>query len=48
MVRFRGRARGTGKPVAMNLHQYFRFRGPKIEYYRGTEDSAVTEAAFRS
>ncbi len=47
VVRFRGKAHGTGKPVAMNLHHYFRFRGGRIEYYRGTEDSALTEAALR-
>ncbi len=32
----------------MNLHHYFRFRGDKIEFYRGTEDTAQTEAALQS
>jgi len=48
VVRFRAKSRATGKPVSMNLHHYFRFRGSKIDYYRGTEDSAQTEAALRS
>jgi ketosteroid isomerase-like protein len=48
MVRFRARPRATGKSVSMNLHHYFRFRDGKIEYYRGAEDSAQTEAALRS
>ena len=47
VVRFRGRARGTGKSVAMDLHHFFRFRDGKISYYRGTEDTAQTEAALR-
>ncbi len=48
VVRFRAKSRASGKPVSMNLHHYFRFRGGKIDYYRGTEDSAQTEAALRS
>ena len=32
----------------MNLHHYFRFQGGKIFFYRGTEDSAQTEAAVRA
>ncbi len=47
VVRFRAKPRATGKVVEMNLHHYFRFRGAKIWYYRGTEDSAMTEAALR-
>ena len=47
VVRFRGRSRATGKGVSMNLHHYFRFRDGKVEYYRGTEDTAQTEAALR-
>jgi hypothetical protein len=31
----------------MDLHHWFRFRDGKIYYYRGTEDSAQTEAALR-
>lgn len=48
VVRFRARPRRTGKAVDMNLHHYFRFRGAKIWYYRGTEDSAQTEASLTS
>jgi ketosteroid isomerase-like protein len=46
VVRFRGKPRTTQKTVEMNLHHYFRFRGGKIFYYRGTEDTAQTEAAL--
>jgi len=47
---FRGRAKagGTGKTIDMNLHHYFVFQGSKIAYYRGTEDTAQTEAVLRS
>ena len=47
VVRFRGTARTTGKPVATDLHHYFKFRDGKIHYYRGTEDTAQTEKALR-
>ena len=47
VVRFRARSRGTGKTVAMNLHHFFVFRDGKIAYYRGTEDTAQTEAVLR-
>ncbi len=30
----------------MNLHHYFRFEDGKIAYYRGSEDTAQTEAAL--
>lgn len=46
VVRFRGKSRTTQKTVEMNLHHYFRFRGGRIFYYRGTEDTAQTEAAL--
>jgi ketosteroid isomerase-like protein len=48
VVRFRTKARSTGKTVAMDLHHYFVFRDGKITYYRGTEDTAQTEAALQS
>ena len=48
VVRLRGRSRSTGKAVAMDLHHFFRFRDGKIAYYRGTEDTAETEAAVRN
>jgi ketosteroid isomerase-like protein len=47
VVRIRTRSRATGKSVAMNLHHFFTLRDGKIAYYRGTEDTAQTEAALR-
>lgn len=47
VVRCRATARGTGRSIDMNLHHYFKFRGDKVCYYRGTEDTAQTEAALR-
>ena len=40
--------RATGKHIDHDLHHYFRFRDGKIAYYRGTEDTAQTEAALRA
>ena len=48
VVRFRVRSRATGKTAAMDLHHYFKFRDGKIVYYRGTEDTAQTEAVLRA
>jgi ketosteroid isomerase-like protein len=48
VVRFRARSRSTGKTAAMNLHHFFTFRDGKIAYYRGTEDTAQTEAVLRA
>ena len=48
VVRFRATSRATGKLAAMNLHHYFVFQGALISYYRGTEDTAITEEALRS
>jgi len=47
VVRCRTRSRRTGKSAAMDLHHLFKFRDGKIAYYRGTEDTAQTEAALR-
>jgi uncharacterized protein len=47
VVRFRARSRSTGRTVEMNLHHYFKFRGDKIAYYRGSEDTEQTEAVLR-
>ena len=47
VVRFRAHARATGKTAAMDLHHFFTFRDGKIAYYRGTEDTAQTEAVLR-
>jgi ketosteroid isomerase-like protein len=46
VVRLRAKVRRTQKAVEMNLHHYFRFRGGKIFYYRGTADSTQVEAAL--
>ncbi len=48
VVRFRVRSRATGKSAAMDLHHIFTFRDGKIAYYRGTEDTAQTEAVLRA
>ena len=47
VVRFRARSRSTGKTAQMNLHHYFKFHDGKIDYYRGTEDTAQTETVLR-
>lgn len=47
VVRFRSKSRATGESAAMDLHHFFRFRDGKIAYYRGTEDTAQTEAVLR-
>jgi ketosteroid isomerase-like protein len=48
VVRIRARARATGKALTMNLHHFFTMRDGKITYYRGTEDTAQTEAVLRA
>jgi ketosteroid isomerase-like protein len=48
VVRLRSSSRATGRSVAMDLHHVFTFRDGLISYYRGTEDTAQTEAALRS
>ena len=47
VVRFRARSRATGKAAEMDLHHLFTFRDGKIAYYRGTEDTAQTEAVLQ-
>jgi ketosteroid isomerase-like protein len=47
LVHFKATRRATGTSIAMNLHHFFQFRDGKISYYRGTEDSAITAAAFQ-
>jgi uncharacterized protein len=48
VVRCVATPRTTGRQVTMDLHHYFRFRGDKIEYYRGTEDTAQVSAALEA
>jgi ketosteroid isomerase-like protein len=47
VVRFSATSRKTGRTATMDLHHYFRFTDGKISYYRGTEDTAQTEAALK-
>jgi len=37
----------TGKSTAMDIHHWWRFRDGKICFYRGTEDTARTQALLR-
>jgi uncharacterized protein len=48
VVRFRARSRANGRTTEMHLHHFFAFRDGKIAYYRGTEDTAQTEAVLRA
>ncbi len=48
VVQFRARSRATGKTAAMRLHHFFKFRDGKIAYYRGTEDTAQTQAVLQN
>jgi ketosteroid isomerase-like protein len=43
----RATARATGRTVEQNLHHYFRFRDGKVDFYRGSEDTAQTVAALQ-
>lgn len=46
-LRFAVRMNSTGREASFHLHHYFRFgAGGKIEYYRGSEDSAQVEHAL--
>jgi ketosteroid isomerase-like protein len=47
-VSFAFKSRATGRKAAMNLHHYWRFRNGKVEFYRGTEDTALMAATLRS
>jgi ketosteroid isomerase-like protein len=47
VVHFVAKSRATGRKVDQHLHHYFSFREGKIGYYRGTEDTAQTEAALK-
>jgi uncharacterized protein len=44
VIRFGLTIRATGKSGRMDLHHWWRFRGDKIYFYRGTEDTALTAA----
>src|SRR3954451_20110071 len=45
---FRLAAKSTGREAAMHVQHYWRLRDGKVEYYRGTEDTAQTVAALAS
>jgi ketosteroid isomerase-like protein len=46
-LRFAVRMKATGREAAFHLHRYFRFgSGCKIDYYRGSEDSALVAQAL--
>jgi len=38
--------RATGRTASMHMHHFWRVRDGKIAYFRGSEDSAQTMAAF--
>jgi ketosteroid isomerase-like protein len=48
VVRCVATSRATGRRMAHDLHHYFRFQDGKVVYYRGTEDTAQTEAALEA
>jgi ketosteroid isomerase-like protein len=47
VVHCRATSRATGKTIDHDLHHYFRMDNGKIVFYRGTEDTAATEAALQ-
>jgi uncharacterized protein len=47
VTRWGATARATGKSATMDIHHWWRFRDGKIYFYRGTEDTAMTEAMLR-
>ena len=47
VVRMKATRRSSGKSIEMNLHHYFVLDDGRISYYRGSEDTAQTEALFR-
>jgi ketosteroid isomerase-like protein len=48
VVHFVAKSRVTGRRVDHHLHHYFHFSGDRIDFYRGTEDTAQTEAALQA
>jgi ketosteroid isomerase-like protein len=43
VTRWGSTAPATGKSATMDIHHWWRFRDGKICYYRGTEDTALTQ-----
>jgi ketosteroid isomerase-like protein len=48
VLRFRMASKATGREAAMHLHHDWRLRDGKVDYHRGTEDTARTVAALAS
>jgi uncharacterized protein len=40
------RPAATGREVSMTMHHYWRLRDGKVTYFRGSEDTELTAAAF--
>jgi ketosteroid isomerase-like protein len=45
-IRFGFTVRATGKSASMTLHHWWRFADGRVVFYRGTEDTEQTAAAF--
>lgn len=48
VTRWSATAPATGKSATMDIHHWFRFRDGKVDFYRGTEDTALTAAMLRA
>jgi len=46
LVRWSFRVRATGRGVSMTMHHYWEFHDGKVVRFRGSEDTALTAAAF--
>lgn len=46
-ITFGATSRETGKSLTMTLHHWWRFRGEKIYFYRGSEDTALVAATLQ-
>ena len=40
------RSIATGREASMTMHHYWRLRDGKVEYFRGSEDTELTNQAF--
>ena len=47
VVRYGARLPATGKSGSMDLHHWWRFRGDKVCFVRGTEDTALVANLLR-
>jgi ketosteroid isomerase-like protein len=46
-ITFGWTARETGNSATMTLHHWWRFRGDKVYFYRGSEDTALVAATLQ-